>query len=68
MQLLGAISLLLCVSSMVAIMFDYGITGACTFAAALLLMALSLVSLVLEIVLSGGALAILLNEVAKDRH
>ena len=66
MQLLGAASLLLCVISMVAVMFGYGRTGIVTFDAALVLMGASLIALILEIWCSGGALQILLKRVEEE--
>ncbi len=66
MQLLGAISLFLCVSSMVAVIFGFQQTGMITFVVALSLMGVSLAFLVLEIWCSGGALQILLNRVEED--
>jgi hypothetical protein len=63
MQLLGALSLLLCVISMLAVLGEWKATAFISFSAALLLMALSLASLVYEIWISGGALRILLNTV-----
>jgi Zn-dependent membrane protease YugP len=66
MQLFGAISLLLCVTSMVAVMFGIIHVGTISFVAALVLMGASLICLVLEIRCSGGALQILLNRVERD--
>ncbi len=66
MQLLGAASLLLCVISMVGVMFDYSMIGIVTFDAALLLMGGSLIALILEIWCSGGALQILLKRVEEE--
>ncbi|MDF1824641.1 MAG: DUF2721 domain-containing protein [Verrucomicrobiales bacterium] len=66
MQLLGAVSLLLCVVSMVAVVANYTVTGMVVFVTALVLMGLSLVFLTLEIWCSGGALQILLNRVEKE--
>ena len=66
MQLLGAVSLLLCVISMVAIVFGFQIPGIACFIAALILMAASLASLVAEIWCSGGALHILLKRVEDE--
>lgn len=61
MQLLGALSLLLCVISMLAILVgNQGLANG-SFFAAVVLMSLSLTSLVIEIVISGGALRILLG-------
>jgi hypothetical protein len=63
MQLLGAISLLLCVVAMVAVMLDVSDTALFTFGAALLLMGASLTCLVWEVWISGGALKIMLSAV-----
>jgi small-conductance mechanosensitive channel len=61
MQLLGAISLLLCVISMLAILSEHQSLANGTFFAAVVMMSLSLASLIIEIVISGGALRILLG-------
>ena len=66
MQLLGALSLLLCVISMVAVMFHITMVDLACFIAALILMGASLVCLFLEIWASGGALQILLNRAEKS--
>ena len=66
MQLLGAVSILLCVVAMVAVMFEADLAGWVTFLAALLFMGGSLVCLILEIACSGGALKILLDRVERD--
>jgi hypothetical protein len=66
MQLLGAISILLCVVAMVAVMIEANLTGWITFFAALLFMGASLVCLILEIACSGGALKILLDRVERE--
>jgi dipeptide/tripeptide permease len=63
MQLLGAISLLLCVTSMVGVISESQRTGVIAFGFALLLMGASLVCLVWEIWISGGALRIMLAAV-----
>lgn len=63
MQLLGALSILLCVFAMVAVMLGAGLAGWIGFLSALLFMGGSLVCLVLEIACSGGALKILLDRV-----
>ena len=65
MQLLGALSLLLCVISMLAIMLDRPGWANGSFFGAVILMSLSLASLVVEIVISGGALRILLGRMEK---
>lgn len=62
MQLYGAISLLCCVLSMVAVLGGWNIAALAMFALALGLMGVSLSCLVREVYISGGALAILLNE------
>ncbi|MGI9244826.1 MAG: DUF2721 domain-containing protein [Verrucomicrobiales bacterium] len=65
MQLLGAVSLLLCVGSMVSIAGGAHHFAVFNFILALVLMALSLVALVVEIYVSGGALAILLAQIER---
>ena len=62
MQLLGALSLLLCVVSMIAVLSGSQAVANATFFAAVVLMSLSLASLVVEITISGGALRILLGQ------
>lgn len=66
MQLLGALSLLLCVISMLAILRDGQALANGSFFAAVVLMSLSLASLVVEILISGGALRILLKRMEID--
>lgn len=61
MQLSGAVSLLLCVAAMVAIIGGAVAVAAISFGMALLFMGLSLGALIYEVWISGGALAILLN-------
>lgn len=63
MQLLGAVSLFLCVVSMLAVIAKLQGIAMLAFLSGLLLMALSLVCLIFEIWISGGALNILLNAV-----
>lgn len=63
MQLLGAVSILLCVVAMVAVMLAADLAGWISFFAALVFMAGSLTCLILEIACSGGALKILLDRV-----
>lgn len=60
MQLLGALSLLLCVVSMVGVLEQAHLLAIIAFAAALILMGGSLACLVWEVWISGGALRILL--------
>ena len=67
MQLLGAVSLLLCVISMVAVIAEKQSIAMPSFVVALVMMALSLMALIVEIFVSGGALAILLAQIGKDK-
>lgn len=67
MQLLGAISLFLCVFSMMALMLRFNGVAQEAFFAAVFTMSLSLASLVLEVVISGGALRILLSQMEGER-
>jgi hypothetical protein len=62
MQLLGALSLLLCVISMIGILEGRQGMANSSFFGAVVLMSLSLASLVIEILISGGALRILLKQ------
>ena len=62
MQLLGAVSLLLCVISMIAILKQQQGMANSAFFAAVVAMSFSLASLVIEILISGGALRILLKQ------
>ena len=66
MQLLGAVSILLCVVAMVAVMLEANLTGWIAFFAALLFMGGSLFCLILEVACSGGALKILLDRVERE--
>ncbi|MEM7696786.1 MAG: DUF2721 domain-containing protein [Verrucomicrobiota bacterium] len=66
MQLFGAASLLFCVTAMVAVMFERQWVASGTFIAALVLMGLSLLFLLSEIYVSGGALRILLDRMDKS--
>lgn len=61
MQFLGAISLFLCVVSMLAVVGDTQWLAVPCFWAALALMGASLVCLMIEVWISGGALRILLK-------
>ena len=65
MQLLGAVSLLLCVISMIAILMEVEAMAQGAFFAAVVVMSLSLASLIVEILISGGALRILLKQMEK---
>jgi len=66
MQMLGAVSLFLCVISMISVMMFFQTTAVITFTGALGLMALSLGCLIYEIWISGGALRIMLSAVEAD--
>jgi len=61
MQLMGALSLLLCVISMLSVIGGIGLLALVSFAIALALMGLSLACLVWEVWISGGALKIMLS-------
>jgi len=65
MQFLGAVSLLLCVISMVGVLAGARHLGEWAFVAALVLMGASLVCLTWEIWISGGALRIMLADVGE---
>jgi hypothetical protein len=66
MQMFGAVSLFLCVLSMLSVLSGSQVPAIAAFLAALSLMALSLGCLVYEVWISGGALRILLNAVEDD--
>lgn len=66
MQLFGAMSLFLCVASMVAVMTEQHPIAVGSFCIALILMGFSLAMLIREIALSGGALRILLNQMENE--
>ena len=68
MQLFGAMSLFLCVISMLSVSGDYQILAVSAFLLALGLMAVSLGCLIYEVWISGGALRILLNAVEDDHR
>lgn len=66
MQMLGAVSLLLCVVSMLGVLAGQSVVALASFSLALALMALSLGCLVIEVWISGGALRILLKSVEES--
>ncbi len=68
MQLLGALSLLLCVISMLSVSAGQQMVAMISFVVALIMMALSLLALVYEVWISGGALGILLSVVEKENN
>ena len=63
MQLFGAAGLIACVVSMVAILFEAQLFGLAALCIALAAMAASLVTLIVEVYISGGALQIMLDSV-----
>ena len=63
MQLSGALSLLMSVTSTLLVMMAYETFAFLSFGAAMFLMGISLCLLISEIALSGGALRILLEEI-----
>lgn len=67
MQLFGAMSLLLCVISMLGVISGYQSGAMVVFLLAVGMMATSLICLVYEIWISGGALKILLEAVENHR-
>ena len=68
MQLFGAMSLFLCVISMLSVSGGYQVLAVSAFLLALGLMAASLGCLIYEVWISGGALRILLDAVEDDRR
>ncbi len=66
MQFLGAVSLFLCVISMVAVVAAWQWLAVPCFAAALGLMGASLACLMVEVWISGGALRILLRNLEEN--
>ena len=62
MQFLGAVSLFLCVVSMVSVIANLDAVALGAFGVALVLMAASLACLMVEVWISGGALRIMLKE------
>ena len=66
MQFLGALSLFLCVTAMLTILANWHLVGGISFCAALVLMAGSLLCLIREVSVSGGALEILLQAMEEE--
>lgn len=60
MQLFGAVSLFLCVVSMLGVIAGWALSALVFFGIALLLMGVSLACLIQEVFISGGALKIML--------
>ena len=67
MQMFGAVSLLLCVISMLGVIAGEARGAMFVFLGALTMKGISLICLVYEIWISGGALRILLNAVEQER-
>ena len=67
MQVSGAISLFNCVASMGLMLFDLQVLGITLFALALSMMAVSLIALIREAYISGGALKILLDATGQPK-
>ena len=67
MQLFGAVSLLLCVIAMLTIVAGLQLIAVISFTIALALMAGSLCCLTKEIIMSGGALEIMLKAMEGDK-
>ncbi len=67
MQVSGAISLFNCVGSMGVMLFDLQVLGLAMFALALSMMAVSLLALIREAYISGGALRILLDATGQPK-
>lgn len=68
MQMTGAISLLLSVVSMIFLFLGFDLLGKITFCGALIVMLISLIALVVESAVSGGALRIMLDQANKQEH
>ncbi len=67
MQMFGALSLLLCVFAMLGVIAGAAKGAMFVFLGALVMMGISLICLVYEIWISGGALRILLNAVEQEQ-
>ena len=67
MQIYGVLSLIFCITSMLALFVNQGLLGGVLFAVALLLMIVSLGISLRELRLSGGALDILLQDLEENR-
>lgn len=68
MQFIGAVSLLLSVLGMIVKIFDYPQLAAVLFISALIMMCFSLLGLIIEIWISGGALRIVLSVMEKEHE
>lgn len=63
MQVFGLLSLLICLSSTICLLFAWKVAGTILFGTAVLLMIASLVQCLREVLTSGGALDILLQQI-----
>lgn len=67
MQMSGALSLLFSVISMISLFLGLTLLGEITFGTALIVMFVSLLALVVESAVSGGALRIMLDQANKEQ-
>jgi len=68
MQAIGLVSLILCLASMGAFFFEGEACAKGLFGAAVALMAVSLVFSLVEVLLSGGALAVFLRDMGEGKE
>jgi|GEM_PF-2909657 len=66
MQLFGALCLFFCVTAMLCHVFGHAYEAVVIFVIALILMAASLIGLIVEIWISGGAMRIMLGALEKS--
>ncbi len=67
MQMSGALSLLFSVVSMMSLFLGFSFVGEIAFGTALIVMLISLLALVVESAVSGGALRIMLDQANKEQ-
>ncbi|MEZ7956729.1 MAG: DUF2721 domain-containing protein [Rubritalea sp.] len=68
MQMSGALSLLSSVISMISLFLGFTLLGEIAFGTALVVMLISLIALVVESAVSGGALRIMLDQASKSHN
>jgi hypothetical protein len=68
MQMSGALSLLSSVISMISLFLEFTLLGEIAFGTALVVMLISLIALVVESAVSGGALRIMLDQASKSHN
>jgi hypothetical protein len=68
MQMSGALSLLSSVISMISLFLGFTLLGKIAFGTALVVMLISLIALVVESAVSGGALRIMLDQASKKHN